>query len=218
MNPFSSPDYSSDLHRLMEEAGLSTVKELSQKTGVSQWQIIRLRRGLARQMRVEILLKISQGLNISLVELLATFAPESVRSQDAGASVKELQQEYQHLQSQMEKQRELLLEEFERSSLSILEAWLLQWPTVAYKVQQNPKLAGVKLLPLLRPVERLMQQWGVEAIASVGSEIPYNPQMHQLLEGTAQTGEMVVVRYAGYRYRGQLLYRVKVSPLQKSQQ
>ncbi len=212
------PDYSPDLHRLMKQAGLSTLDELSQKTGVSRWQIIRLRRGLASKLRLEILLKISQGLNISLVELLATFAPEAVSSQEAGLSVEKLQQEYQHLQSQMEKQREVLLEEFERASLNVLESWLLQWPTVVEKVQQNPKLAAIKLLPLLRPLDKLLQQWGVEAIAPVGSTVPYHPQMHQLLNGTAQTGERVVVRYTGYRYRGQLLYRAKVSPLQNSQE
>ncbi|ERT07557.1 helix-turn-helix family protein [Lyngbya aestuarii BL J] len=202
----------------MQQAGLSSVEELSQKAGVSQWQIIRLRRGLARQMRVEILLYISQGLNISLVELLATFAPESVSSPEAGSSVEELQQEYQRLQTQMKQQQDSQLQEFERSSLEVLEAWLLQWPTVVYKVKQNSKLPAIKLLPLLRPIERLMQQWGVEAIASVGSEVPYNPQMHQLLEGTAQTGETVLVRYTGYRYRGQLLHRAKVSSLPQSQQ
>ncbi|WP_413159989.1 helix-turn-helix domain-containing protein [Capilliphycus salinus ALCB114379] len=206
----SSLDYSPELHRLLQQAGLSTVQDLSLKADVSQWQIIRLRRGLARQMRVEILIKISQGLNISLVELLATFAPESVSSPVAGPSVEELQQEYERLQTEMKQQRESLLEEFERSSLEILEAWLLQWPRAVDKVQQSPKLPAIKLLPLLRPIERLVQQWGVEAIAPVGSEVPYNPQMHQLLEGTAKTGETVVVRYTGYRYRGQLLHRAQV--------
>ncbi|MEB3278139.1 MAG: helix-turn-helix domain-containing protein [Lyngbya sp.] len=217
MNP-SSLDYSPELHRLMQQAGLSTVQDLSRKADVSQWQIIRLRRGLARQMRVEILLKISQGLNISLVELLATFAPESVSSPVAGPSVEELQQEYQRLQTEMKQQRDSLLQEFERGSLEVLEPWLLQWPRVVDKVQQNPKLPAIKLLPLLRPIERLMQQWGVEAIAPVGSEVPYNPQMHQLLEGTAKTGETVVVRYTGYRYRGQLLHRAQVIGRSEDQQ
>ena len=202
----------------MQQAGLSTVQDLSRKADVSQWQIIRLRRGLARQMRVEILLKISQGLNISLVELLATFAPESVSSPVAGPSVEELQQEYQRLQTEMKQQRDSLLQEFERGSLEVLEPWLLQWPRVVDKVQQNPKLPAIKLLPLLRPIERLMQQWGVEAIAPVGSEVPYNPQMHQLLEGTAKTGETVVVRYTGYRYRGQLLHRAQVIGRSEDQQ
>ena len=166
-------------------------------------------------MRVEVLLKIARGLNISLVELLATFAPDAVSSPQAGASVEELQREYQRLQDEMEGQRQSLLREFERTSLDVLEAWLVQWPTAVYRIKENslfsPKTFET-LLRLLRPVDRLVQQWKVEAIATVGSKVPYNPQIHQLLEGTANIGETVVVRYAGYRYRGQLLHRAKVSP------
>ncbi|MDY7024274.1 MAG: hypothetical protein SWJ54_23485, partial [Cyanobacteriota bacterium] len=141
---------------------------------------------------------------------------ESVSASESPAT-EELQQEYQRLQTQMQQQRESLSEEFQRGSLETLESWLKQWPTVVYKVQQNPNIAAVKLLPLLRPVEQLVQQWGVEAIASVGSQVPYDPQIHQLLEGTAQIGETVVVRYTGYQYRGQLLHRAKVSPPTKRQ-
>jgi len=37
----------------------------------------------------------------------------------------------------------------------------------------------------------------VEAIAPVGAELSYDPQLHQLL-GRAQPGERVKVRYTGY--------------------
>ncbi len=53
----------------------------------------------------------------------------------------------------------------------------------------------------------------MELIAPVGAEIPYNPQQHELLEGTAEPGEPVKVRYTGYRQGDKLLYRAKVSPL-----
>jgi len=32
-------------------------------------------------------------------------------------------------------------------------------------------------------MEQLLQQWGLEAIAPVGAELSYDPQLHQLLEG-----------------------------------
>jgi molecular chaperone GrpE (heat shock protein) len=95
----------------------------------------------------------------------------------------------------------------------VLESWLVQWPTAAYAAQQNQQLPAVRLLPLVRPVEQLLQQWGVEAIASVGSELAYDPHLHQLMEGTAQPGELVRVRYTGYRIGEKLLYRAKVSPI-----
>ncbi|MGB3404260.1 MAG: helix-turn-helix domain-containing protein [Microcoleaceae cyanobacterium] len=211
MNSSSSPDYSPELQRLMQQAGLYSLSELSRKAGVSERQLIRLQRGLALNTRVDILLKISQGLNISLEELLLTFAPTTVSTLQNSQSGVEL--EYQRLQQQIEQQGETLRETFQIESLQVLESWLLQWPTVAYRAQQNPQLAAVKLLPLLHPIEQLMQQWGVEAIATVGSQVAYDPQYHQLMEGNVQPGEPVLVRYTGYRYREKLLYRAKVSPV-----
>ncbi|UNU22434.1 helix-turn-helix domain-containing protein [Microcoleus vaginatus PCC 9802] len=203
------PDYSPQLQRLMQQAGLSSDRELSQKAGVSDIQLSRLRRGLALQTRADILLKISQALQISLTELLATLAPDYVELEQAPPTA--VEQEYQRLQASLEQQRESLLQEFQLSSVQILESWMLQWPTAASKAQENHNLRAQKLLPLLRPVEQLLEHWGVESIAPVGAQIPYNPQQHQLMEGTAEPGEPVKVRYTGYRQGDKLLYRAKVS-------
>ncbi|NEO49650.1 MAG: nucleotide exchange factor GrpE, partial [Moorea sp. SIO4A3] len=121
-------------------------------------------------------------------------------------------QEYQRLEQQLEQQRETLMQEFQQSSLQVLESWLVQWPTAAYAAQQNQQLPAVRLLPLVKPVEQLLEKWGVEAIASVGDELPYDPQQHQLMSGTAQPGDRVRVRYTGYRIGDKLLHRAKVSP------
>ncbi|MFM6450451.1 MAG: helix-turn-helix domain-containing protein, partial [Planktothrix sp.] len=74
MSESALPDYTYQLQELMQRAGISNLEELSQIAGVSPLQIIRLRRGLALQTSVSILLKISQGLKISLTELLTVFA------------------------------------------------------------------------------------------------------------------------------------------------
>jgi len=71
-------------------------------------------------------------------------------------------------------------------SLQVLESWLLQWPAAAYKAQENPQLPAVSYC-------RYCDRWsaatvGVEAIAPVGAELSYDPQLHQLL-GTAQQGQ-----------------------------
>ncbi|MBE9095714.1 helix-turn-helix domain-containing protein [Tychonema sp. LEGE 07203] len=204
------PDCAPQLQRLMQQAGFSSDRELSQKAGVPEIQLSRLRRGLALKTRADILLKISQALQISLTELLATLAPDFVEELEPAAP-SALEQEYQRLQATVEQQRESLMQEFQLSSLQILESWMLQWPTAASKAQENHNLRAQKLLPLLRPVEQLLQHWGVESIAPVGAELPYNPQQHQLMEGTAEPGEPVKVRYTGYRQGDKLLYRAKVS-------
>ncbi len=124
-------------------------------------------------------------------------------------------QEYQRLQQQMEQEKETLEAEFQQSSLETLESWLLQWPTAAAIAQKNPQLSAVKLLPLVKPVVDLLKKWGIETTATVGERVSYNPQYHQLMDGEAQPGDLVRVRYVGYQKGEKLLYRAKVSPVEK---
>jgi hypothetical protein len=88
----------------------------------------------------------------------------------------------------------------------------LQLPTAAAAATENPELSAVNLLPLLAPVSELLKNWGIETIAAVGEEVPYNPQWHELMEGAAEPGNSVKVRYIGYRQGEKLLYRARVSP------
>lgn len=208
-----SQDYTHQLQQLMQQVGISSFKQLCRQASVSEWQLIQLRRGRILQMRVETLLKISQALQVPISELLTTFGEINTGGETPAA----LRQEYQRLVMQLEEQRLSLMQEFQQSSLQAMESWLLQWPTAAYAAQQNPQLPAIRLLPLLKPLEQLLKQWGVEAIATVGEEISYNPQWHQLMEGTAETGDQVKVRYVGYRQGDKLLYRAKVSPICQTQ-
>ncbi|MFN7502090.1 MAG: nucleotide exchange factor GrpE [Dolichospermum sp.] len=221
----SPTDFTQNLQNLMQKVGFASFKSLSLAAGVSQWQILQLRRGKIRQMRVEVLLKLSQVLQISGGELAETFSVQGFSLKTAKTQpedynidllqqITELQNEHKRISLSMLQQRELLQQEFQRSSLQILESLLLQWPTAAYRAREDHQLAAVKILPLVdKPLEALLQTWGVRGIASVGDQIPYNPQLHQLLEGTAQPGEIVKVRYTGYMQYDQLLYRARVSPM-----
>jgi DNA-binding Xre family transcriptional regulator len=207
-------DFTPQLQQLMQRAGISSFKALSRKAGVSERQVKRLRQGQVTQMRVETLLKISQVLQVAMTDLLALVG-ETKRIDEPDLQ-SDLRQEYQRLQQQLHEQRATLMLEFQQSSLQVLESFLVFWPTAAYKAQQNPQLPAVNVLRLVQPVEQLLQDWGVEAIAPVGAEVAFDPQLHQLLEGTAQPGEMVRVRNTGYRHQGKLLYRAKVSPVGNS--
>ncbi|WP_199316623.1 helix-turn-helix domain-containing protein [Chroococcidiopsis sp [FACHB-1243]] len=214
----SSQDYTHALQQMMQRVGVSSYKALSQQAGVSEKQIRKLRRGEIEQMRVDVLLKLSQALEVSFWELIATYsaiAPNvKVAPNENLPPIAELKREYDRLQAELAKQKQELRKEFQLASLQAIESWLLQWPTAAQKAKENPELAAVKLLPLVKPIEQLLQQWDVEAIAPVGAEVEYDPQLHQLLSGSAQPRETVVVRYTGYRQGDKLLYRAKVSPMQ----
>jgi molecular chaperone GrpE (heat shock protein) len=213
-------DFTQKLQGLMQPVGISSFKALSRAANVSEYQLLRLRQGKLEQMRVDVLLKLSLVLQMPLSELVVTFSSRELL-QDKTASIQELLQEiadlkkeYQRSQLQLEQQREILVQELQQSTLQLLEPLLLQWPTAAQKAQENPQLAAVKIVPLVqKPLEKLLQAWGVEAIAPVGAELSYNPQLHQLMEGTPQPGETVKVRYTGYLQGEKLLHRAKVSPL-----
>ena len=210
MSESLSNDYTRTLLQLMQRAGISSFKALSRTSGVSEKQLRRLRKGDVSQLRLEIFFQLSEALQVPASELLATFAGVGDASED-------IKQEYDRLKRQLSQQRQEAIEEFVQSSLEILESWLRQWPTVEYKARENPQLAAVKVLPLVRPVERLVQQWGVEAIAPVGAEVAYDPQWHQLTGGTARTGERVKVVRAGYRRGEKLLYRAEVASISERQ-
>ena len=216
MAQVSHPDFTQSLQKLMQGLGVSSYKALAKTAGVSDRQLLRLRRGELNRMRVDVLLKLSQALQVSLTELVVTFSPATEQpplEEESTPAVTQLKKEYERLQAQLDTQRQELWLEFQQSSLQVIESWLLQWPTAAQKARENPQLAAIKLLPLVRPIEQLLQKWEVEAIAPVGAEVAYDPQLHQLLEGTAQPGEKVKVRYTGYHQGDKLLYRAKVSPI-----
>jgi molecular chaperone GrpE (heat shock protein) len=215
------PNFTQKLQDLMQCVGISSFRGLSRAAGVSEGQILRLRRGKVEQMRVDVLLKLSLVLQVPLGELVNTFSVASAVKEEKYLDsskpevlqeITDLKKEYQRSLLQLEQQREVLLQEFQQSSLQLLESLLLQWPTAAHKAQENPELAAVKVVPLVqKPLEKLLQAWGVEAIAAVGAEVPYDPQLHQLMEGSAQPSEKVKIRYAGYIQGDKLLYRAKVS-------
>lgn len=213
----SYPHYTSQLQQLMQRVGIKTYKELRDRSGVGERQIIRLRYGLVLQTRAETLVKLAQALQISVDELIKVLSSKPVagKSDMATTATEQLKQEYQRLKKQMANQKESLQQEFQQNSLQTIESWLVQWPTAAAGVENNPELPAVRLLPLIKPITQLLQSWGVKAIASVGEEVAYDPLQHQLMSGKAQPGELVKVRYLGYLWKDRLLHRAKVSPVEK---
>jgi molecular chaperone GrpE (heat shock protein)/DNA-binding Xre family transcriptional regulator len=128
----------------------------------------------------------------------------------ASSAVIDLQQECERLRQQLQQQQKSLLQDFQRSSLQTLEPWLLQWSAAVYLARQNPQAPAVKLLPLVQPVENLVMSWGVMPIGAVGESVPFDPQVHQVIQGQVNPGERVQVRYVGYRHGDRLLCRAKV--------
>jgi molecular chaperone GrpE (heat shock protein) len=198
----------------MRAQGFVSFTALCQEAGLSPKTLRRLRYGQIAQLRLETVRRLADTLGVSLQHLLTEFSDTpGTTLTTAELDAQLLHQEYQRLQQQLEQQREQLWQEFQQMALHTLEPWLLQWSAAAYAAQQNPQAPAVKLLPLMRPIENLLQTWGITAIGTVGEMLPYDPQYHQLVGGTAAVGESVRVRYVGYQQGEKLLHRAKVSPL-----
>jgi molecular chaperone GrpE (heat shock protein) len=204
------------LHPLMTAAHLPSFKALAQAAGVSTGAITRLRQGKIGQMQLTTVGKIAQALGLSITALQQHLAGDVSAAGGtvdvARDRIATLEAEYERLQAQLAIQKDQARQALQQEALSILEPWLLQWPTVTHAVAQNPDLPASRLVPLVKPVEALLNHWGIEAIAIVGAEVPYDPQRHQLMGGTAAPGETVRVRYSGYVQGDRLLHRAKVSP------
>lgn len=220
MNPDSSQINKERLHNLMQQAGIADLNELSQVAKVARLQLIRIQQGLILNLSLGAIARIAQALNVSVDSLLQTFVPQpqvssdrTVTSAQEGDALIACRQEYQKLQQEMTQLQQTLLLEFQQASLETIESWLLQWPTAATAVRQNPQLPASKLISLVEPVEQLVKHWNVSTIATVGEELAYDPQNHQLMKGVAQAGELVKVRYVGYKQGDKLLYKAKVSPV-----
>jgi hypothetical protein len=101
--------------------------------------------------------------------------------------------------------------ELQREAIQILESLLVQLPTAINAAEQNPALPAKNILPLLRPINTLMHRWQVDTIGAVGQSIPFDPRRHTLIEGIADPGQPITVRYVGYEQQGKIFYRAKVS-------
>ncbi len=206
------------LKTLMAGVGLTSFRALSREAGVSEWAVQQLRRGKLLQMRLEVVHKLAIALQLSTVDLIQQFQANPVTVETAPPQsdrdrIAELEAEYQRLQAHLAEHATQLRQRLQREALATLEPWLLQWPTVVHAVAKNPDLPAIRLLPLVQPMMDLLAEWEVQAIASVGTEVDYDPHLHTLMEGVAQPGDRVRVRYGGYTQRDTLLYRAKVSPV-----
>ena len=172
------------LQRLMEKVGIISFRQLYQLTGISVRSIDQLRSGNISKLRWQTIVDISYGLKITPIELLDIFSDSSIESPTQELTT--LRQEYQRLQQQLAQQRDILQVEFQYQSLQILESFLLYFPTAKYAAANNPNFPASKLLPLVSSIDQLIAQWNVTVIGEVGAEIPYNSQLHQLIEGGAK--------------------------------
>ncbi|MEL6816497.1 MAG: helix-turn-helix transcriptional regulator [Cyanobacteria bacterium J06598_3] len=215
-------DKTPTLKALMQQANIPSFRALATQAKVSEWQVRQLRAGKAQTMRLAALTQLAEALALTLSAFLQAFGEvagdlQPVGSEpvgEAGETTRQLtalRQEYQRLQVQTAQQAEAARSQLKSEALQTLETWLVQWPTIAKRAQdKGDELAAVKVLPFVKPVEKLMGEWGVAVIAPVDAQVAYDPQLHQLVGGSAAPGATVQVTHSGRQHQGKLLHRAKV--------
>ncbi len=206
------------LQRVMQQASISSQRALAEKANVSRWQVQQLRQGKIDTMRVNVLRQLAAALDCSLNELLQAFdteqpLTEGIVTADNNDEVTRLRQEYSRLEERLDHQSQTLHDQFQTDALQVLESWLTYWPTAAKAATERDGFDAKKLLPLVKPVERLVESWGVKPIGTVGEQLAYDPHQHQLARGVANPGDPVRISHVGYLHGENLLQRVKVMPL-----
>ena len=227
-------NFSSQLKELMQQADIASYRALAEFAGVSRWQVQQLRQGRVDMMRVSVLLRFAEVLQVSLTDLLERFGvkteaenkdaiaqpardseqinSEQINSEQINSEqVTALKREYQRLQQSAAEKLSMARSQFQADSLRTLESWLVQWPLIKKRAKERgAALPAEKVLPFIKPVETLMAEWGVDAIAPVDAQVPYDPQYHQLTGTAANAGELVTVTHSGATHNGKILHRAKV--------
>jgi hypothetical protein len=135
--------------------------------------------------------------------------PANVHQQDQ--RIQELEIQCQRLREDLKQQSEQLRLDFKNETFTQLQTLLSNYPTVQKMALSKPDLSAKNLVTLFTPLENLLGSWGYAAIGKPWEQVNYNPQLHQLDSEDIQEGELVYVRFIGYRDGERIVYPAKVS-------
>lgn len=148
--------------------------------------------------------------SVSLILSLVGSHAQTPSAQEAAAD-DSLRQECLRLQQALQQQAVQVTDEVRQTTFEQLQTLLTNYPTVSKMAQAKPDLPAKNLISLFTPLENLLHSWGYEAIAAPWQQVPYDPQLHQPDVPDMEVGEMVYVRFIGYRQGETILCPAKVS-------
>ncbi|AFZ12889.1 hypothetical protein Cri9333_2010 [Crinalium epipsammum PCC 9333] len=125
--------------------------------------------------------------------------------------IEELRQECLRLREQLQQQNIQLTTEFQESTFKQIQTLLTNYPSLRPMVQVKPELPAKNIISLLTPLDNLLSTWGYELIGQAWEQVEYDPQLHQPDNSDIQPGELVFVRFVGYRQGERILVPAKVS-------
>lgn len=151
-----------------------------------------------------------------LVERDRRLAAEAERAR-AEATIAALREDYEALERMLERRITLALADQKLSFYRQIEPLLTQLPVVRHALDTGRPVEAADVLALLSPLDTALAGWGLQAIAEVGAEAPFDPSLHQATGRAPEPGAPVRVKHVGYRLGDQILRRARVSVLKKAE-
>ena len=126
-------------------------------------------------------------------------------------NLENIQQQCQRLRQELEGQSKQLKFDFQQETLEQLQTLLTNYPTACKMAEIKPDLPAKNLIALFTPLDNLLTNWGYEVIGKPWEKVEYNPKLHQADDDEINQGELVYIRFVGYRQADKILFPAKVS-------
>ena len=147
-----------------------------------------------------------------------TSLPSEAQTSEPVQRQQALQQENDRLNQECLQLRQALQQQEATQSTTMryslfkqLQTLFTHYPSISKIIEARPDLPAKTITPLFVPLESLMQGWGFSHIGTAWEQVAYDPKLHQPDAPDIAVGELVYVRYIGYRDGDTVLCPAKVS-------
>lgn len=114
-------------------------------------------------------------------------------------------------------QREQSREQAERAATEAIEGIMRQFAAPLANLgamharhREQGDLNPSDIFQAVASFENILVEKGLQQIGMVGEEPPYDPALHQILDGTRPfSGDPVRIRFAGFRFNGKLIVKAR---------
>lgn len=134
---------------------------------------------------------------------------ELIKAKDT--EITELKQQCARLRIELEERSHQATQDIKQDFFTHLQTLLANYPTAIKMAQHKPDLPAKNLVALFTPLGNLLSDWGYISIGEPWKQVEYNPQVHQADADDIKQGELVYIRFIGYRREDSILCPAKVS-------
>jgi len=205
--------YDTILRERMNQLDILDWQDLGEKAGLSRFGVRLVRQGDVGKLTVDQLRRLATVLNLNFQEFDRTLSalPTSATITSNPTEIEELKQQCFRLRDELQQQKTQITADFRRATFEQLQTLLTSYPAARKMAEAKPDMPAKNLSALFTPLENLLLSWGFEAIGSAWQQVSYNPQLHQPDVEDITEGELVYIRFVGYRDGEIILAPAKVS-------